>query len=259
MDYDKGNRMKTYIIAEAGINSNGDIAKAKEMVKVAKDCGADCIKFQYFYESEVREVWDIINDYRLEWGYLSLLEEYCRNYEIDFLCSAFGKPSAWILCNRLKQKAIKIPSGKITDLDFLEYISDKFDRFYLSTGMANMDEIIEAVKALKCKVDLLHCISSYPAPLDELNLSVLRCDLFNGFSDHTLDTRTGAWAVMAGASIIEKHFTLDRFMDGPDHKMSLTPTGLKEYIYNIRVAEQVLGNGIKKCEECERPLLFRRK
>jgi len=251
--------MKTYIIAECGINHNGSLETAKKMIEKAKECGADCAKFQYFRRGEVEEVWDIVKDYHMEWGYLSVLQEYCEKIGIDFLCSAFGGASAWVLINRLKLKTLKIPSGKITDLDFLKYISDKFDRFILSTGMANIDEIRKATGILgPWNTDILHCVSAYPTQIHDINIRVVG-RVADGFSDHTTGCTAAIMAVALGARIIEKHFTLDNFMQGPDHTMSMNPIDFKYYVKKIREAELALGDGNIKCEEVEKVNLFRRK
>lgn len=252
--------MKTYIIAECGINHNGSLETAKKMIEKAKECGADCAKFQYFRRGEVEEVWDIVKDYHMEWGYLSVLQEYCEKIGIDFLCSAFGGASAWVLINRLKLKTLKIPSGKITDLDFLGYVSKKFDRFILSTGMANLDEVEKAIEIFKpTPIDILHCVSAYPTDICDINISSVGTRHITGFSDHTTGCTAAIMAVALGARIIEKHFTLDNFMQGPDHTMSMNPIDFKYYVKKIREAELALGDGNIKCEEVEKVNLFRRK
>ena len=256
---------RTYVIGEIGINHNGNINIAKNLVDCAKLADVDCVKFQYFVKEETEEVWNKIKDYALDQYMLDGLISCCRQRNIDFLCSAFGKVSATVLKD-LGQTAIKIPSGKIVDLEYLEYISKLFNEFYISTGMANFNEVEDAVKALghKNKVNIMHCVSAYPAPFDSLNLNAIK-NLQEyyplrtiGFSDHSLDICTGGLAVAVGAKVIEKHLTLDCKMEGPDHNMSLIPDELKMYVDIIRSAEKALGNGKIKCEECEKELLFRR-
>jgi sialic acid synthase SpsE len=250
-----------YFIAEAGINHNGNIDTAKQMIDVAKSAGADCVKFQYFHENEVREVWDKIKGYCLDLHDVLALRDYCYNSNIDFLCSAFGINSLLGLCKI--SDSVKIPSGKITDKDYLKFIADSFTNVIISTGMADKNEIRAAHDIIPF-ASILHCVSAYPPPDDECNLGAIKTlnklYPFNkiGFSNHSENYILDMMAVAAGAKIIEKHFTLDKGMEGQDHSMSLTPERLVWNIAEIRKAEAVMGNGELKCEECEKDLLFRR-
>jgi sialic acid synthase SpsE len=263
MDNEKGIVM-VYFIAEVGVNHGGSIDAAKQMVDLAKTAGADCVKFQHFYQHEVPEVWDVIKQYSLTIDDLFDLIKYCDSNDIDFLCSAFGVESASDIAELTYR--IKIPSGQITNIPLLEYCHKNFGGVFLSTGMANGREIDAAVSVLdKMDMSILHCISAYPPPDDECNLKAIKTlkKMFPystiGFSNHSENYILDMMAVAAGAEIIEKHFTLDKKMKGPDHHMSLPPGNLIWTIKEIREAEKFMGNGMLKCEECEQPLLFRRK
>lgn len=263
MDNEKGIVM-VYFIAEAGINHNGSIETAKDMIKVAKAAGADCVKFQLFNQDEVKEVWDVIKEYHIDINGMTILRDYCYENDINFLCSAFGLESL-IQLSQITHE-VKVPSGKIVDIGYMECVGELFKSVILSTGMANKKEIHSAIHAIgRREIAILHCVSAYPPPDKECNIKAIRTlrEVFPlrtiGFSNHSGNYILDMMAVAAGAEIIEKHFTLDRRMKGPDHHMSLPPGNLTWTIKEIREAEQIMGNGILKCEECEKPLLFRRK
>lgn len=261
---------KTYIIAECGLNHQGNITVAKQMIAIAKSVGCDCVKFQCFYEGEVNGLWPKLEQYHFGSIDLVELKEYCEKLKIDFLCSAFGLRSLNVL-RSINCKILKIPSGKIVDKKYLEYAAKNFDKFILSTGMADFNEIEIAYEILnpgwEDKIILLHCVSAYPAPVKEMNLEVIRKWRENelepfikvGLSDHTLVNEIAIAAVAMGAEVIEKHFTLSRNMKGPDHSASIEPLELLSLVRAIRNVEAAMGTGEKKCQESEKVNLFRRR
>ena len=268
---------KVFIIAEAGDNHNGNIDLAYRLVDVAKEAGADCVKFQTFITEEVVSVYaekaeyqkqntdsndsqyDMIKKLELSFEDFKKIKKYCDDREILFLSTAFDIPSIEFL-EEINIPFWKIPSGEITNLPYLIRIAQTHKDIILSTGMADMDEIKEAVDVLKKngagEITILHCTTEYPAPFDEINLNAMDSirDEFNckvGYSDHTLGTLVPVAAVVKGAKVIEKHFTLDKNMEGPDHKASLEPAELKEMIDSIRTIELVLGDGEKTPSDTE--------
>ncbi len=271
-------RKKVYIIGEAGVNHNGSLKLAKQLIDVAARCGCDAVKFQVFQadlllskkahlaqyqkegiSSKIKTQHDLIKGLELSFEDFEKLYKHCEKRGIEFLATPFDKTSVdWLMA--LKVSCFKISSGELTNLPFLDYVSRKKKPMILSTGMANMDEIKEAVDTIKknnSKIVLLHCITEYPAPMDQLNLRAIQT-LQNhfgvevGFSDHSLGIEASPAAVALGATIIEKHFTLDRGMAGPDHKASLEENQLKNMITNIRLVESALGDGVKKIAACEK-------
>ncbi len=257
--------MKTIVIAEAGVNHNGNIRIAKRLVDIAKFAKADYVKFQSFsYEKLVtadapKAKYQKINakkesqkkmlkKLQLSHSDQKILIKYCKKKKIKFLSTAFDIDNLKFL---IKQniEIIKIPSGEITNLPLLSYISKINKRIFLSTGASTIKDIKKAFKILKKKkkkITILHCNSAYPTPISDLNLNVIKtfkkefnCDV--GLSDHSLSITAPSLAVTLGASVIEKHFTLDRKMKGPDHKSSLEPGELKEMIKLIKETELALG------------------
>lgn len=267
---------KTLIIAEAGVNHNGDILLAKKLIEVASDAGADFVKFQSFKTEEgisinapkaQYQIANAINKQESQFDMIKKLEldeqthleliKHCQKYGIKFLSTPFDLPSITLL-NELKMEIFKIPSGEITNLTYLRKINSFGKKVILSTGMATLDEIQEALEVLKnCKVSLLHCTTEYPCPYSDVNLNAMqtmrkRFGLEVGYSDHTQGIEVPIAAVAMGATIIEKHFTLDRNMEGPDHKASLEPNELKQMVASIRNIERAFGNGIKEPQESEK-------
>jgi len=266
-----------FIIAEAGVNHNGDLACAKKMIKVAKKAGANCIKFQVFslnnllsknaisadYQKSntgLNSQWDVLNKLSFDKNNIKKLRNFCFQEDIEFLCTAFDEKWLKYLIS-LGMNRIKIPSGEITNYPYLRFAAKQKLPIILSTGMSNLKEINNAIKIIQqinsnAEVSILHCTSLYPAPMNSLNLLALKSikNEFNlqvGYSDHSLGTSAALTAIGLGARIIEKHFTLDKNFSGPDHKASLTPEELVSFIYNIRNIEKALGNNIKKPDKKE--------
>jgi len=265
---------KTFIIAEAGINHNGDIALARRMVDIALESGADAVKFQMFDVDELLSPSAPLADYQQKSGeenqYEMLrrtqlsaeafreLHSYAQEKGIIFIVTPFDAASAHFLFD-LPVPAIKIPSGEITNIPFLKEVAAMHLYTIISTGMCTMDEVRTAAdifRAAGTDFALLHCVSSYPAPLEQINLRAmdLMREEFNvpvGYSDHTQGIEVALAAVARGAAIIEKHFTLDRTMAGPDHSASLEPTELAAMVRGIRIIEQAVGRKEKQCQPCE--------
>jgi N,N'-diacetyllegionaminate synthase len=270
---------KTLVIAEAGVNHNGDIDIAKKLIKVAADSGADYVKFQTFNSDEALTSYAVQADYQLKnTGQKEKQIEMIRRLElskdahheliayskkcgIKFFSTAFDLSSLAFL-NELGMDMFKIPSGEITNYPYLCIVAGFGKPIILSTGMSVLGEIESAIKVLedngtdRSKITLLHCTTEYPAPIDEVNLKVMATlrQAFGvdvGYSDHTLGITVPVAAVALGASVIEKHFTLDRTMNGPDHKASLLPDELKAMVSAIREVELALGDGIKKVTASE--------
>lgn len=270
--------MNVYIIAEAGVNHNGSIELAKELVDKAKDAGADCIKFQTFVSENIvsknagkaeyqkqqtdsnESQYEMLQRLELSFNEFVELNEYCKEREIEFLSTAFDFDSIDFL-NNLGLKRWKIPSGDITNLPYLIKIAKLGKPVILSTGMSTMSDIKAAVSILKengsGEVTVLHCTTEYPTPYKDVNLKAMNTirKEFNvpvGYSDHTKGIEIPIAAAAMGATVIEKHFTLDRNMDGPDHKASLEPNELKSMVDAIRNVEVAIGSGDKKPVESEK-------
>ncbi|NPV50425.1 MAG: N-acetylneuraminate synthase [Candidatus Methanofastidiosum sp.] len=265
-----GDNSRCYIIAEAGVNHNGDVNIAKELISEASRIGADAIKFQTFYaddllientgkanyqktnENDKETQYEMIKKLELNQDDFIELYEYSLRKNITFLSSPFDLKSVDFL-DSTGISAFKIASGEITNIPLIEHISSKKKPILLSTGMSNLDEIRSAIKAIKKSIDniiLLHCISSYPTKYEDANLRVIKTlkSEFNlpvGFSDHTIGITVPIAAVALGACIIEKHFTISKKYEGPDHKISLDPEEFRNMIDSIRIVEKALGNGVK--------------
>ena len=267
--------MKTLIIAEAGVNHNGSIELAQKLVAEAAAAGADLVKFQTFVATNVVSSSAPKADYqkkttpsaesqiemirRLELSrddHVVLIEE-CRAHGIGFFSTAFDFQSFDLLMEIGCLEQIKIPSGELTNLPLLRYMSQSGKPMLLSTGMANLGEIEAAIEVIEAAgtsrhlITLLHCTTEYPTPMEDVNLLAIASmkQAFGvnvGYSDHTLGIEIPIAAVALGATVIEKHFTLDRDLPGPDHKASLEPNELKAMIDGIRNIERALGDGIKR-------------
>lgn len=259
---------KTFIIAEAGVNHNGSLDLAKKLVDVAANAYCDCVKFQTFkaenlllktaekapYQKKTTEKeetqYEMIKKLELSEQMHIELIEYCKQKNIMFLSTPFDNESVDLL-NKLGIEIFKIPSGEITNLPLLRKINTLNKEVILSTGNSTIEEIKDALQILKaCKVSLLHCNSEYPTPFEDVNLKAMQTlkrtfDLDVGYSDHTIGIEVPIAAVALGATIIEKHFTLDKNMEGPDHKASLNPFELKDMVISIRNIEKAIGTGEK--------------
>lgn len=270
---------KVRIIAEAGVNHNGDIEKAYQLVDAAKEAGADYVKFQTFKAENLVTKDATKAEYQIEntknkdtqFQMLKQLEiseddhvkliSYCNKKEIKFLSTAFDLDSIEMLEGKLD--FYKIPSGEITNYPYLVKVAKLGLPIVMSTGMANLKEVKEAFKVLiengihKDKITILHCNTEYPTPMEDVNLKAMstikeELDVAVGYSDHTLGIEVPIAAVALGATVIEKHFTLDRNLPGPDHKASLEPKELKNMVSAIRNIELALsGNGTKEPSKSE--------
>ncbi len=269
--------MSVYIIAEAGVNHNGSFELACRLVDVAKAAGVDCIKFQTYKSKNLvsknaqkadyqktttgdgSQV-DMLKKLELSFDEFLKLREYCDQAGICFLSTPFDFESIDFL-NSLNMPFWKIPSGEITNFPYLVALARTGKPVVMSTGMCDMMEIETAIKVLRengtKEIKLLHCNTEYPTPFEDVNLRAMQTmrdafDLDVGYSDHTKGIEVPIAAVAMGATIIEKHFTLDRNMEGPDHKASLEPDELESMVSCIRHIEQALGNGGKRPSPSEK-------
>lgn len=271
--------MSTFIIAEAGVNHNGSLELAKKMINVAKEAGADAVKFQTFNsekgvtktagKAEYQKtetgsnetLYDMIKKLELDTKAHYELLKYCQECDILFMSTPFDHESIELLCD-MGLEIFKIPSGEITNLPYLRHIGSLKKEVILSTGMADIKEIEDALNILtsagteKDKITVLHATTEYPCPFDEVNLKAMHTirDTFDvkvGYSDHTKGIEVPVAAVALGATIIEKHFTLDNNMKGPDHKASLEPHELNAMVSAIRNIEKALGDGVKRPSRSE--------
>jgi len=262
---------KILIIAEAGVNHNGSLNKALKMVDIAKDCGADIIKFQTFIPNLVASKHSIIADYQRKFqkkndSQLDLIKKFyltfndykkikkrCDLKKIEFLSTAFDDKSLFFL-KSLNPRRYKIPSGEITNMPFIEKIASFQKKIILSTGMSTENEIKMAISVINKNgqgikdLTLLKCTSAYPTPPDEVNLKAMinmgkKFKVKVGLSDHSMGIEVSVAAAAMGAEIIEKHFTINRNLSGPDQKSSLEPKELKALIQSIRNVELALGDG----------------
>ena len=260
-----------YIIAEAGSNHNGSLEQAKKLIDAAAEAKADAVKFQIYkaenlyskYTPEFsylkgKNTYELIKSIETPREWVKELAGYCEDRNITFLASAFDFEAVDILDKYVP--AFKIASFEIVDLELLKYAAGKGKPIILSTGMANLGEIEDAINAIKSvgnnDIILLHCNSLYPTPVEVVNLKALDAmkTAFKvpiGFSDHTLGIHITLAAAAMGARVIEKHFTLDRNLAGPDHSFAIEPAELKEMVRGIREVEKAKGNGIKKKSEQE--------
>ena len=266
--------MKTLIIAEAGVNHNGDMNMARRLIDVAADAGADWVKFQTFkadqlvtkkaekasYQNQAtgssESQHSMISKLELSREMHNELIEHCKSRGIKFFSTGFESESLDLLME-LGLDYFKIPSGEITNLPYLRHIGQYGKPVILSTGMSTLDEIENALKVLEQegtsreRITVLHCNTEYPTPMIDVNLRAMLTirDTFGvqvGYSDHTLGIEVAIAAVALGAKVIEKHFTLDRNLTGPDHKASLNPEDLKLMVSAIRNIEKAMGDGVKR-------------
>lgn len=266
--------LQTLIIAEAGVNHNGDIDLAKKLIEGAALAGADLVKFQTFSAEKIvtrnapkagyqldfsntsESQLEMLQKLEMGKGVLEKLIQHAEKCGIKLFSTGFDAESVDMLVD-LGQEILKIPSGEITNLPLLQHIGKKNMRVILSTGMSDLNEVGNAIKILENagtareKITILHCTSSYPAPIEDINLMAMHSmrDAFKvttGYSDHSAGIEVAIAAVALGAKVIEKHFTLDKSLPGPDHKASLDLAELKELVVAIRNIEKALGDGAKR-------------
>ncbi len=261
---------RVFIIAEAGVNHNGDINLAYQLIDEAKEAGADCVKFQtYITENDTcrqcekaeyqrreqdESQYDMLKRLELPFRDFIKLKEYCDDKQIMFLSTPFDIESAEFL-NSIEIPIWKIASSEVENFQMLRFIGRTHKKVIMSTGMCNMEEVEKAVNTLyrfgSGEIIILHCNTEYPTPMEDVNLCAMahlaqhfHCQV--GYSDHTVGIAVPIAAVAMGARIIEKHFTLDRHMEGPDHAASLEPAELKEMVQAIRDIERAMGDGKKQ-------------
>lgn len=268
-----------FIIAEVGVNHNGDVKLAKEMIHIAREAGADAIKFQSFKteklvtedapkaayqhgsEGKNEKQFQMLKRLELSAESHNELFDCCHKHKIEFISTGFDEDSISMLSD-LGQMRFKIPSGEITNLPYLRHIGHLGKPIIMSTGMATLSEVEEAIAIIegagtkRDNITILHCTSAYPAQMTDVNLHAMQSirdtlGIKVGYSDHTLGIEVAIAAAALGASVIEKHFTLNRNLPGPDHKASLEPDDLGAMICAIRNIESALGDGIKKPAESE--------
>ena len=271
--------MSVMIIAEAGVNHNGSIELAKKLIDVAAEAGADFVKFQTFkaetlvtqtadkaeYQKEITDTdesqFEMIKELELDRKTHEELIDHCKQIDIQFLSTAFDHDSIDLL-DELNIPLFKIPSGEITNLPYLRHIGKMGKPIIMSTGMSTLDEVHNALNILiesgaeKEQITILHCNTEYPTPMKDVNLKAMltikdELGVNIGYSDHTLGIEVPIAAVAMGAAVIEKHFTLDRNMSGPDHAASLEPEELKAMVAAIRNIEKAMGGGEKKPSSSE--------
>ena len=266
-----------FIIAEAGVNHNGSVDLALKLIDSAKASGADAVKFQTFRADKLatrsahkaayqerttaseESQFEMLERLELDTETHKRLIEHCCQVGIQFLSSPFDAESADLLA-KMDIPLLKIPSGEITNLPFLDHVARKGRPIILSTGMSTLGEIEEALTVLRAagnrQITLLHCVTEYPAPYAEVNLRAMNTlkaafGLPVGYSDHTPGIEIPIAAAALGAAVIEKHFTVDRSLAGPDHAASLEPNELEQMVTAIRHVEAALGDGIKAPARCE--------
>lgn len=272
---------KVLIIAEAGVNHNGSLENAFKLIDAAVDAGVDYVKFQTFKSENLvsksakkadyqiqntgnstDSQYEMLKKLELSHENHELLIDYCKQKNIHFFSTAFDLDSLQYL-KQIGLDLVKIPSGEITNLPYLRKAAQLFNKVILSTGMCTMEDIQAAINVFltenisKENITILHCNTEYPTPMNDVNLKAMlsiqkEFGTTVGYSDHTLGIEVAVAAVALGASVIEKHFTLDNTMEGPDHAASLEPHELKEMVKAIRNIEQAIsGDGIKKPSESE--------
>lgn len=268
----------TFIIAEAGVNHNGSLTKALELIEVAASAQADAVKFQTFRAEDLvtstapkadyqkratgenQSQFEMLKALELTMADFKVLFDHCQKNGIEFMSTPFDEKSADEL-ESLGMSTFKIPSGELTNHPLIRHIAQKQKPIILSTGMATLDEVNQAVEVIRAvgntQFQLLHCVSDYPADPATVNLRAMqvmreRFQVSVGLSDHTLGIHIPIAAVAMGASCIEKHFTLDKSLPGPDHQASLNPEELDQMVKQVREVERAFGSGIKQPTEAER-------
>lgn len=266
----------TFVIAEAGSNHNGELDIAKELIDVAVEAGADAVKFQTFraedmyveesgdveYLDDDRSIYEIIESMEMPYEWIPELHAYCHEQGVEFLSTPFDERSAGKLEEYVP--AWKVASYTSSHIPFLKHLAGTDKPIIISTGAHELEEVAESVSALRdagvSELVVLQCVAAYPTPLSEINVRVIETlqeefDVLSGLSDHTLDPVTAPTAAVSlGASVVEKHFTLDNSMEGPDHQFALEPDGLDRMISAIRDTERALGSGEKHVLDVEKEL-----
>ncbi|MBQ3798824.1 MAG: N-acetylneuraminate synthase family protein, partial [Treponema sp.] len=273
----------TYVIAEIGANFDGSLEKAKRLVDAAKECGADCAKFQTFTAEKIvsdagfrkmtlhgvhgswgRSVYDVFKDVEFPHEWHKEISDYCKKVGIDFSTSPYDKDAVDLCCD-LDVPFIKLGSGDITWLSMLEYIAKKGKPMMLATGDATISEIDEAVRTILAtgnnKLVLMQCVTNYPSKLESANIRVIEAyqkmyGILTGYSDHAPGPVVALGAVALGARVIEKHFTLNKKDKGPDHPHSMEPDEFKFMVKSIRELEKSLGTSYKQVVEEESETVF---
>ena len=264
----------TFIIAEIGVNHNGSVELAKKMIKSASDCGVDAVKFQTFVSEDLvsenaktaeyqekntneNSQLEMLKKLELSYEDFFELKKYAENCGVMFLSSPFDFKSVDLL-EKLDVSLYKLGSGELTNFELIDYVLKTNKPLILSTGMATLDEIKEAYDFIKNNVQLviLHCITGYPTSFEEANLNFIKTlqkelDVPIGFSDHSPGIELPIAAVALGACVVEKHFTLDKALEGPDHKASLNPIEFKAMVDAIRNVEVAMGDGVRKFSDNE--------
>lgn len=267
----------SYIIAEIGVNHNGSVELAIESIKAAKKAGADCAKFQTFKAAQIvtasspkaayqvkvtgakESQYDMLKKLELSNSDFQVLMKSCKEVGIDFLSTPYNKEDVDFL-EGLGVGMYKIASGQLTELPFLEYVASTGKKIFLSTGMGNLADVFTAVEAIRNKgnnnICVLQCTTNYPSELKDANIYAMlsmrdACKVEVGYSDHVQENFASFAAAALGAKVIEKHFTLDNFLPGPDHSSSLMPGEFEKFVYGIRQVELSLGDGIKRPTDME--------
>lgn len=277
-DFDFSRPDTTIVIAEAGVNHNGSAALAHNMIDVARETGAHIVKFQVFRAA--REIsrfapkaqyqaantgcgqsqLEMCRALELDAGAFKSLKDHCARVSMPFLCSAFDYDSVDLLTDTLHVSAIKISSSEVSNIPLLQYMGAKRIGAILSTGASTLAEVARAIEALRgsgCpELVLLHCVTSYPAPAEQVNLRAMltlkrEFGLPTGFSDHTLGIDAAIAAAALGACAVEKHFTTDKKLPGPDHRASLEPDELAALVRGVATANRTLGSAVKQPAPCE--------
>jgi len=274
-------KKSTYIIAEAGVNHNGSVQIALELVKKAKEIGADCVKFQTFKTEEIvtpsapkanyqlqvtdkrESQFQMLKKLELNQDSFKLLKNECDKIGIDFMSTPYSIRDIELL-DEIGVNAFKIASGQLTEHYFLKKVAQKNKPIILSTGMGTLKEVskaVEIIKKINSNITVLHCTTNYPSLIQDSNINAMltiknSCNVRVGYSDHVIDNYACYAAVSLGAEIIEKHFTLDKEMEGPDHSCSLNPMEFKILINGIRSIENSLGDGVKRPTESEKKNIF---
>jgi len=272
-----GANSNCYVMAEIGSNFNGKISNAKKLIKLAKESGANAAKFQSFIPEKIisrrgfekkiafqakwkKSVWEVYDEAQLPLSWHEELNRYAKSIGIDFMSTPYYHDAVDLLV-KLKVPAIKIGSGEITNLEFLQYVGKTMKPIFLATGASTMKEVKDAVDTIRStgnkRIVLMQAITQYPSPIKDANLRVIetfreKFKLNVGYSDHSSGSLVVLGSIALGVCTIEKHFTINTKMKGPDHQHSLDPVGFRGMVTDIRLLESALGKGVKKVEKSEK-------